>query len=183
MPIYYVASSKTLEEMATYLPQTIDELKMVNGFGEAKAESYGDQFLEIIQQYAAEKNLSSTIAEKRPKRKRKEKIEGAGKKPDTKQESLRLYKSGKSISQIAAERQLTAQTVEGHLAHYVFTGEIGIEELVSSAKIARIKPALDDFEKGGSLTLVKEKLPPDITYGEIRLVLAYRDRQLAGAGN
>jgi ribonuclease D len=177
LPIYYVASSKTLEEMATYLPLTLDELKMVNGFGEAKAESYGGPFLEIIQQYAAEKNLVSSISEKSPKRKRKEKGEVAEKKPDTKSESLRMYKEGMSISQIAKERNLTNQTIEGHLAHFVHTGDIAVTELVTADKVARIEPALKSFEKGGSLTSIKEKLPPDITYGEIRLVLAHCDRQ------
>lgn len=177
IPIYYVASSKTLEEMTTYLPQTLEELKLVSGFGDAKAENYGQQFLEVIQQYAQERNLPSTIAEKLPKRKRKEKTAASEKKPDTKTESFRLYREGRSVKEIAGVRQLTPQTVEGHLAHYITTGDIAVEELVSKEKIGMIVPLLRDFIKGSSLTPIKEALPSDISYGDIRLVLAHRELQ------
>ena len=177
LPIYFVAGSKTLEEMATYLPQTVGELELISGFGKAKAESYGLQFLEIIQAYASERNLNSTIAEKNPKRKRKEKTETKGKKPDTKAETFRLFQEGRKVSEIARERNLTAQTIEGHLAHYVYTGEIKIDTLVSREKIVLIEPALQGFEKGSPITMIKEKLPASIGYGDIKLVLASIDHQ------
>lgn len=44
LPIYLVAGSKTLEEMATYLPLTVDELELISGFGKAKAETYDHSF-------------------------------------------------------------------------------------------------------------------------------------------
>lgn len=176
LPIYYVASSKTLEEMATYLPQTVDELEQISGFGKAKVETYGPQFLEVIQAYASERDLASTITEKSPKRKRKEKT-AETKKTDTKAETFRLYQEGKTVSEIANERSLTAQTIESHLAYYVYTGAIKIDELVSREKVVLIEPALQGFEKGTSITPIKEKLPASITYGDIRLVLAWMDRE------
>jgi len=177
VPIYYVASSKTLEEMATYLPQTVEELVQISGFGKAKAETYGQQFLEIIQAYAEERNLASSILEKNPKRKRKEKSEPKEKKPDTKAETFQLYSAGKTVNEIAKERNLTVQTIESHLAHYISTGDIKIEELVSREKIVLIEPALQGFEKGSPLTSVKEKLPSSIGYGDIKLVMAWLDNQ------
>lgn len=177
LPIYFVASSKTLEEMATYLPQTSEELVQISGFGKAKVEIYGPQFLELIQAYAEERNLSSTIAEKISKQK-KEKKE---KKSDTKAETFRLYQEGKTAEEIAKERNLTLQTIEGHLAHYVFTGDIKIDSLVTREKIVLIEPALQNFEKGTSIMPVKEKLPSNISFGDIRLVLAHMDHQKSAA--
>jgi tRNA uridine 5-carbamoylmethylation protein Kti12 len=177
LPIYYVAGSKTLEEMATYLPQTVNELEQVSGFGKAKAETYGPQFLELIQAYAEERNLPCSIAEKNPKRQRKQKAEGKEKRPDTKSETFRLFKEGKMVAEIAAERNLASSTIESHLAHFVSTGEIKINELVSREKLVIIEPALQGFEKGSSLTSVKEKLPSSIGFGEIRMVLAWLDFQ------
>lgn len=177
LPIYYVASSKTLEEMATYLPQTVEELVQISGFGKAKAETYGPQFLEIIQTYAEERGLTSSIPEKSTKRKKKEKPEPKEKKPDTKAETFRLYQEGKTVSEIAKERSLTVQTIETHLAHFVTTGDIKIEDLVSREKIVLIEPALKGIEKGSPLTVVKEKLPSEIGYGDIKLVLAWMDRK------
>jgi len=173
LPVYLVAAGKTLDEMATYLPQTIDELEQISGFGKAKLESYGKAFLDIIQDYCHKQNLSSRIAEKTPKRKRKETKEL---KSDTKAESFRHYQSGKKIIEIANERNLTVQTIEGHLAHYVQTGEIKVEELISREKFILIEPLLKEFYIG-SLTPIKEKLGETVSYGEIKIVLAWQEFQ------
>ena len=71
LPIYIVAGSNTLDEMARYLPQSLIELRKVSGFGDAKIERYGQQFLDFILEYCKEKNLASLIHEKKPKRERK----------------------------------------------------------------------------------------------------------------
>jgi ATP-dependent exoDNAse (exonuclease V) alpha subunit len=168
LPIYIVASSTTLEEMTTYLPQTTEELEQISGFGKAKLEAYGDQFLAVIQGYCQKNDLSSNIAAKAPKRKRKENKEP---KVDTKAETFRLYKEGKSVSEIAAVRNFTIQTIEGHLAHYVQIGAIKVDDLVSREKIVLIEPLVKDFA-GGSITPLKEKLGSNASFGEIRLVLA-----------
>jgi ATP-dependent DNA helicase RecQ len=94
------------------------------------------------------------------------------KKVDTKAESFRLYKEGKRVIQIAQERNLTQQTIEGHLTYYISRGEIKIDELVSREKILLIEPIAKTFS-GGSLTPIKEKLGSEISFGEIKLVIAW----------
>ena len=64
MPVYYVVTGKTLDEMATYLPQTLDELEKISGFGKAKIENYGQQFLDIITKYSLGQGLASQIHNK-----------------------------------------------------------------------------------------------------------------------
>lgn len=172
LPIYIVAATKTIDEMAIYLPQSLTELRKISGFGDAKIEQYGQQFLDIIIEYCKEKNLSSLINEKSPKRERKERSGEKKPKVDTKAESFRLYKENKSINEIARERGFTVQTIEGHLAHYVSIGEINVSELISPEKLSVITPALKDFN-GGSITPIKEKLGNDISFGEIRLAIAW----------
>ena len=48
VPAYVIFTDATLEEMCIYAPRTRDELLDVKGVGEAKAERYGDKFLEVI---------------------------------------------------------------------------------------------------------------------------------------
>ena len=175
LPIYYVAGSNTLDELTRYLPQDLAELRKISGFGDAKTEKYGPQFLDIIIEYCKEKNLSSCIHEKPPKRERRT-TEVRKNKIDTKAESLRLYNEGKRIEIIAKERNLTQQTIEGHLAHYVSLGEIKIDDLLSAEKISTIEPVAKTFS-GGSLTPIKEKLGNNISFGEIRLVMAWLSYQ------
>jgi ATP-dependent DNA helicase RecQ len=77
------------------------------------------------------------------------------------------------VRQAAPEgREDEPQTIEGHLSYYVQKGLIKIEELVHSDKIKLIEPVLKGFN-GGSITPIKEKLGKDISFGEIRLVIAW----------
>ena len=171
LPIYIVAGSNTLDEMARYLPQTLVELRKISGFGDAKIDRYGQQFLDIILTYCGEKNLSSLVHEKSAKRERKVKTGSAKKKGDSHAETFKLFREGRSIADIASERKLATGTIEGHLAKFVRLGEIKISELVNEEKIALIESALEEFD-GTSITPVKQKLDADISFGEIRLVMA-----------
>jgi len=172
LPIYIIAGTNTLDEMSRYLPQTLGEIRKISGFGDAKTEKYGQQFLDIILEYCGEKGLASLIQEKNPKKERKAESGEKKKKIDTKAESFKLYKEGKKLDEIAKERSLTQQTIEGHLAHYISIGEINIEELISKEKISLIESHTKEFE-GGRITTIKEKVGNKVSFGEIRLVLAW----------
>jgi ATP-dependent DNA helicase RecQ len=50
VPPYVIASDKTLIELAHYLPINKSELLGINGFGEVKANRYGNEFLEMIKE-------------------------------------------------------------------------------------------------------------------------------------
>lgn len=71
-PIYLIASSKSLQEMSEFLPQTKGELLMIHGFGKAKVEKYGSMFLEVISDYCMENSMTSKMYEKPvPEKKKK----------------------------------------------------------------------------------------------------------------
>lgn len=179
IPLYLVAGTQTLQEMATYLPQSLDEMQKISGMGPVKIKSYGQQFLDIILAYSEKNALASAIEDKQS-----DKTKASGKEPkepktpkvNTKAETYRLYKEGLNPAAIAKERNLTVQTIEGHLAYYIEQGEINIEQLVSREKLLRIEPVVKDFEEG-SITPLKEQLGDDITYGEIRMVIAWHTFQ------
>ncbi len=178
LPVYLVAGSNTIDEMAMYLPQDLTELRKISGFGDARIAQYGQQFLDVILEYSLVKKLSSLIHEKSPKRERKsrpgvcsENSDPPKKKGDTFTESFRLYKEGKSIPDIAKERNLAVGTIEGHLCKFISRGDISMHELVSPEKFILIESALKDFD-GTSTVPVKEKLPDDISFGEIKMVMA-----------
>ncbi len=88
--------------------------------------------------------------------------------------TLEMYKEGKSPSEIAVARNLSPTTIEGHLAASVATGDLKVNELVSEDKLQHILKAIEKTE-GSSLTGIKEKLSDDISYGEIKAVLAYNE--------
>jgi Helix-turn-helix domain/HRDC domain len=174
IPIYLVAGSNTLDELARYLPHDLQEIRMISGFGEAKTEQYGQQFLDIILGYCQANQFTSLIHEKVAKRERKQsgvasavKEPGSKKKGETYAETFRLFREGKDIITIAAERKLAVGTIESHLNRFIESGDIKIEELVSPEKLSLIESAFKDYN-GNTITPVKQKLGDAVSFGEIR---------------
>lgn len=87
--------------------------------------------------------------------------------------SLQLFKKGKSIADVAKERNLAFSTVEGHLAGFITTGEIDILSMVDKIKLEKVSTLI---EKNPLLTSseLKQKLGDAFSYGEIRAVMNYK---------
>ena len=86
-------------------------------------------------------------------------------------DTLLLYKQGKSLHEIAEMRNLAPGTIESHLASFVYTGELSIDELVKPEKASTILKIINSI--GMSATTIKQRLSDDFTYGEIRAVMNY----------
>lgn len=169
LPIYMVANQTSLKELSTYLPLTRKDLMKISGFGKAKAERYGDEILDIVIDYCRKHNLQTNM-ESLPSNPKKEKKPAADKTPSH-EISYNLFKEGKSIDEIAAERKLTFSTIEGHLSRYVGNGTIPIDQLVSKHNQNLIigAAAIHGWESMGDL---KNNLPREITFGQLRMVKA-----------
>ena len=179
VPAYIIFSDATLQELATYLPGAMEDLKQISGFGEVKIQRYGTLFLEKVVAYRQEYELESRMTEKKTKRIRKPKKE---KTTDTKLESLQLFQQGKSVGEIAHLRQLTATTIETHLAHFVLEGTLKVQQLVSDEKISWIAGAV---QKHGDAALspIKNELGESVSYGEIRMVVSHLRRKKTMKGS
>ena len=180
LPAYIILSDSTLIELAKYLPQNIDEIRLISGFGEVKIERYGALFLKTVQAYCKKRGLQSLIHLKSPKRQRSKKydkpptesIGGKLAKDDTKEISLKMYKGGKKVEEIAKERGLIPDTIMGHLAFYIPQGIVRVEELMQPEKIPAISMAIKKLGED-SLGAIKRDLGEDYSYGEIKAVINY----------
>ena len=175
LPVYLVAGSNSIDEMACYLPQTLEELARIHGFGPSKIEKYGLQFLEIIVSYCNERGLSSLMNCKTGFFHKANKRSTA-KKTDTKAETLNLYKQGKSVAEIMKIRKLKAETIESHLTYFIRLGELNVEKLIGPEKLAAIESVISEL-KGNSLTILKGKLGAEISFTEIKMAVAWQDFQ------
>lgn len=177
-PIYMVANNKTLTELTNFLPGTPDQLLKISGFGEAKVEAFGHLFLKLIKEYMSEHNLETRMEEMRSgkTKKPKKEQESKPKKLNTKEQTYLLYRQGLSMEEIAKQRGFTVSTVQAHLIPYIASGEIMIDDLVSKKKQALILKALEQFNYEEGLNPIKSKLPEDISFNEIRYVMAHRLR-------
>ncbi|TNJ43142.1 helix-turn-helix domain-containing protein [Tamlana fucoidanivorans] len=162
---YQIFSQKALYEMCETLPTTTKELLQINGMGKKRVEKYGSVILKVIRAYCEVHNIETSEEETlfeqaKPKRKR----------GDSKKESLLLFQSGKSIEEIAHERELNENTVFTHLASFIKTGETKVTDLISEEHYNELK-ALIPQKEFETLSDLKHQLDEKYSYGALRLVL------------
>ncbi len=169
---YQILPTRTLLEIAEVRPTSLTNLKRIKGIGKARANQFGGPLLEIVLQYSADHQLETDQLQfatgKAPK-------EPKPPKPDTKAISMEMFQSGKSIEEIAEERGFVTSTIEGHLSHYIGTGELDVYTFVEKKKVDAIVAYFEKAEHHG-FTEALNALGSGYTYGSLRMVLAYMER-------
>jgi HRDC domain./PIF1 helicase. len=169
LPIYLVANSKTLLEMADYLPSTDSDLLNISGFGPAKVAKYGYEFLKIINKYAEENNLKTQMPEKAEEKKKEKKEKG-----ESFRVTLQMYRDGKNIAEIAKERNLAESTIGTHISKYVNTGELNINDFISAEKLEQATQRIKTSESFGS---VLELLSDILDKSQVAIFLGWQRAQ------
>ena len=163
LPAYTVLHDTTLDEICRIRPSSIAQLRTITGIGERKAESIGLLILRALEEYRTGARAAQLQASTPPM-----------------QETLELLKSGKSFEEICVIRGRQISTVMSTVAALVETGELDFSPAwLSPEKVSVIEAACTRLQTDGYQRLrpLKEILPPDITYSEIRLVVARLRRQ------
>jgi GTPase SAR1 family protein len=163
LPEFQILPRKAIFEISEKLPVSRKELLEITGLGKKKVSRYGSDILDIISDYMREWGIEKTIDNSPLITTVKEA------KPDTKMLSFALFKSGKNIEEIATARNFAVSTIEGHLSHFVGTGEIKIESIMKPEKIALIKAHFEKVEDK-SLGLAKAALGEEVSWSELRYV-------------
>ncbi len=165
LPHYIIFSQKAMAGLAHYLPASSSDLKKIKGIGKRTIEKYGEDILNIILAFRQANKIDLKMPEPKSSKKKTEK------KP-TREISLELFQSGKSVEEIAKERGLANNTIEGHLAHFVGEGMLDINQCISEKKLKLIAGY---FQKHDSLQLndAKHALGDIVSYSDLRFVLKY----------
>jgi len=166
LPHYMILPQKTMVTLVNFLPQSMNALKQVKGMVTKKSKKYGEELLDIIISFCTKENI------KAPDIKLVEKTKEKKVKKDTKEISYNLFMEGKTIAQIAERRNLSINTIEGHLAYYVGTGEIPVTKFVSREIIDLIAgqvKATGDYK----LSPVKDALGEKVSWRDIRFVICH----------
>lgn len=184
VPPYVIFADSSLKLMSQQQPQTMVEFAQISGVGKRKLEQYGQQFTATIRTHRQEQGLpvvSETDAA--------ELDESSGsttlKLSNTVLATFQLYQQGKTLAEIAVERELKASTISIHLEELIESGHIEeIETLVAcdvqrEAFSHRKQVIAEMIERVGpiSLSKIREKLGNTYSYEEIRLVRAWWQRQ------
>ncbi|MDP2723519.1 MAG: helix-turn-helix domain-containing protein [Bacteroidales bacterium] len=159
---YRIIQVKTMTELCNQVPTTIMQLKKINGLGKRKIQQYGEEILNLIMEELPE-DQREEIQLPEPEEEKK-----VVKRP-THQMSFDLWKSGKTVEEIAAERGFVVSTIQGHLLKFVVTGEIQLDQLIAPEKIATIT---EMFQECGPIGLseARDILGEEYDFWELRYV-------------
>jgi ATP-dependent DNA helicase RecQ len=163
---FFILHDATLEEICRRKPKFFAELLQITGIGERKAETLGQPILDALARFRAG---ARAAAQPQPMTA-----------PAT--ETMQFLREGKSLAEIATIRGRQISTVINTVAQMVEAGEVQFRaEWIDRNKLAVIEAACAKLgtENLHRLKPLKELLPPEITYDEIRLVVA----RLRRAGN
>jgi ATP-dependent DNA helicase RecQ len=181
VPPYVIFSDRTLVEMATYYPQSLDSLLKMNGVGSVKLERYGKIFLDLILAYCAHRGIIE-----------KSKDEKGNGRSATQEAEVRLpggtkrhivvgeaYNAGKSLHVLMEEYRVQAGTILEHLAKYAMEGNAlrradDVRALSRLSEMAQ-ETVLSAFAAEGVnyLRPVYDRLNGAITYEELKILRIY----------
>nr|WP_294858885.1 helix-turn-helix domain-containing protein [uncultured Fluviicola sp.] len=117
-------------------------------------EMMEEEFVDVIQLVKAKKVKEEKIVKK-----------------NTYEITFELFEEGKSMEEIANERQLGISTIEGHFAKLIQQEKIDITDVLDPKRISEIESYLEEAE-GKTLGTLKEELGDKVSYGELKLVQA-----------
>lgn len=90
----------------------------------------------------------------------------------TVEQTLILFTQTNDVEQVAQMRQLAESTIYSHLAQLVGDGRLPIDRVVSPARQQVIQKAIEAYDRQETVErTIKDFLPEDYKYGEIRCVL------------
>lgn len=162
---FIIMYDTSLEALCRLRPRSIEQLRLVPGFGQRKIETYGERILSALEQF--ESGARASVRR------------DSGVKPA--EETLRLLRQGKSMTEIATLRGRQLRTIANIIASLVEQGEVDFDDAWVDANRKSVIEAACERLGTQWLKPLKEACPPEITYEDIRLVVA-RLRRLEQKG-
>lgn len=162
VPAYIVLHDSSLEELCQRRPKILAELREIPGIGERKADVYGQQILDALRKFHEGERAAGSERSAKPA-----------------DETLRFLNEGRTLEEIAQLRGRQLSTIVSAVANLLETGQVQFQpEWVSREKQSVIEAACAKIGMD-RLKPLKDILPPEITYDEIRLIVGKVRREEA----
>jgi len=163
IPAFTIMHDTSLDELCRLQPASLSEIRRVPGFGERKTELYGQEILDALHRFrnGARAVVVATDVSAPAK------------------ETLRLLRQGRTLEEIAQIRGRQFRSVASMVAEMVERGDAEFQsnwiQQDNLQKIEHVCARLGTER----LRPIKDALPPEVTYDEIRLVVAHLRQQQA----
>lgn len=152
-----VFKSSQIEKICENLPADKESLLSIKGINKKSISQYANNVVEIVLNYCRENKLEPRKVERN----------------DSIKKTVSLLVAGKTIEQIAAERNFVTGTIESHLAKAIDENLITIEQVMTMSEIEKIAAFFPPKGKDVQLSEIKERVPTDVTWGKLRMVQSW----------
>ncbi len=155
---FVVLHDSALVDLCLVKPSNLQELRRVSGFGDKRVEMYGKEILDALRRFRQGERASGQG---------KQEVSSPAK------ETLRLLEEGRSFVEIAQIRARTLRSVVSLVADMIERGDVEFQpNWLPAERYNQIAAACRQLGMD-RLKPLKEALPPEIPYEEIRLVIAH----------
>ena len=179
VPPYVIFSDKTLVEMATYFPQSRENLLHIHGVGAVKCDKFGAAFLQIIARFCRENSI-----QERSKRSRKVLQGNPNISPPAKSGKPRhihvgeIFNSGRTVREIMEMFNIKQTTVIDYLFKYVMEGfTLRCDEIFALSRLPLDQKNIvfKAFDQCGNQYLrpVFDVLNSEISYDDLKILRLY----------
>jgi ATP-dependent DNA helicase RecQ len=150
VPAYVIFSDASLQDMEDKKPKTIEQFSEISGVGQAKLDKYAEAFLKVIAKH----------------------LDTADSKITTQEKTYQLFKDGKTVADISAERGVAESTVFSHLVKMHRDGSaIDLSQFITSEEIKKVKAAQKKLGNPDGLRMYFEYFEENMSYSKIKLGL------------
>jgi ATP-dependent DNA helicase RecQ len=154
---FVVLHDSALVDLCLAKPSTLQELRRVSGFGDKRVEMYGKEILDALRRFRQGERASN---------------EGKPEGSSPAKETQRLLEEGRTFTEIAQIRGRRVQAVIEMVAKLIERGDVEYQlDWLPAERYNQIAAACQQFGTD-RLKPLKESLPPEVPYEEIRLVIA-----------
>jgi ATP-dependent DNA helicase RecQ len=174
VPPYVVFSDVALRQMARNYPRNEAEFSRISGVGQAKLKEYGTVFLHEIAEHlkTSPREMFADDLERSSSRR----STGSSRLSDSAADTLRLFRKGAAVEEIARQRGFAVGTIYDHLVSAALAGEaLDLHRFFSASDLPRVAAA---FAKCGfnDLARVRQELGGVFPYGALRIYRAANSR-------
>jgi ATP-dependent DNA helicase RecQ len=167
LPPYIIFHDSAIKDICDKLPQDLQKLRKVKGFGERKIELYGDEVLKVIHEYINTRKIEINEVSLDEE----DKVNVSQEKIKSHRISYNMYEAGKSIHEIAVERGIALNTVKAHIFECHMEGEkINFDDFIPKEYEELIINTIKVLG-ASKLKAIKEALPNEVDYSDIKAVL------------
>lgn len=164
IPPFMVFHDSSLREMASLFPIDKESFLKIKGVGYKKHENYGGKFIDLISDFVEKEGKSIPNLPETQKDSK-----------DLNERYLTTYQSYlnlASLEEIAESRNFTVSTIISHLSKCEEMGkDVNWSKFIKSTRVEEDILAMVNKLGGEKLKPIKDNLPKDISYDDIKLVI------------